>query len=186
MIDWCHCSGAKHFNHYWIFLFMLITIFIKIFINTHLYHHHHHWYLLKMFFCKYLWSFHKILAFQPSRELSPCCGSGAKNQTLHNVRLWWLRHSQIMIMNVNLMQNVWKLFLQDCSNRLWPYVEKLWFDPRFVGFWQGPWNLFLLNYFLSVWHLSVTKTLIKTPASCRNIIDALAAAGSILEEQLLT
>ena len=35
-------------------------------------------------------------------------------------------------------------------------------------------------------NLSVTKTLITRPASCRKIMDALAAAGSILEEQLLT
>ena len=149
MIDRCHCSGTKHLNHYWIF-------FIHV---DHDLHQNLHTFLpLSLssvfvkkcfcFFCKYLWSFHKILASQPSRELSPCCGSGAKNQTLHNVRVWLLGPLLIMIMIVNLMQNVWKLFLQDCSNRLWPYVEKLWFDPRFVGFWQGPWNLFLLNYFL--------------------------------------
>ena len=53
-------------------------------------------------------------------------------------------------------------------------------------FLTGCWNGFSNNFLLSLWHLSVTKTLIKMPASCKKIIVALAAAGSILEEQLLT
>ena len=45
---------------------------------------------------------------------------------------------------------------------------------------------FFNNFPLFLWHLSVTKTLIKMPASCKKIIVALAAAGSMLEEHLLT
>ena len=93
---------------------------------------------------------------------------------------------------LNLVQNMWKLLCQDCSNRLGPLKKNI-----SLCIFSPSWNVSLLKLPAVIWDLSlsnvakgidlsVTKTLIFSPASCKNVIDALAAAGSMFGEELFT
>ena len=103
------------------------------------------------------------------------------------------------------MSNMWKLLTQDCSNRLGPLeinYSKLGepsnkIDSLTTSAVEGEKIIFqkilsvsaiCLPYQLSakLYDLSVTKTVITSPASCKNAIDARAAAGSIFVEELFT